>query len=233
MEGLLNWLGIADAGLRQAATGGLFGFFGVLITGLIAIATWIGNRIVAGRERRRVREDRRRDLRWAFWSEIDAVWRQWIVAGDLASMVAAARARFQEDPNYLPFVTAETGVALFETFAPELPLLDGDEVAPIVAFYRQTRLIERFAQDLTRDGFAKLASDRRRAIFIHYLEAIDQARADAEACLHALEPRLLLAVERRLDRRRTHLISNRATGRTDQGGSGPASARGGVQDEAD
>jgi len=203
MSWLLDLLGITDASLRGNALTGLFGFLGVLITGLIAIGTWILNQVAARRERRRIRQERCVDLQLALWSEIHSIWRQCISTDPQKSLPAQINGRFAEakanDEDYTPNVSSSPASVVFDRIEGDsLLLLEREEIPAVVAFYRHLHSQAGFAADLRSEAYAKLSLDRKKAMLIHYINMGDMLEHYAVQCLEILEEKLEIDEKHRM-----------------------------------
>ena len=196
--GPLAWLGVTDAALQAQVTAALVtamaGFLGVLITGIVAILTWRGNKRHEAEMAARRRKLQRDDVQIALRAEIDAVQTQWAAAGPIGEMIREAEGTFERaaraGEDYTPYVTAETGVTIFDALRDQIAILDPPVIKPVVRFYRQVTLIERFAGDLRDASYAALAPARKKDMLVHYLRMIDEARALATDALVALDTSL-------------------------------------------
>jgi hypothetical protein len=186
----LQWIGLSDPNLQERAITGIFSFVGVLITGLIAIGTWLGNQVVTRRASRRLREERRRDVQTALLAEIEAILMQRSAIGDYDELAKTLERRFQQaresSDNYTPYVTPETGALVFEALKDDISILEEKDIRPVVRFYRQIQVIEDFAGELKTDRFYALDLDRKERMTLHYVRMLGTALAMAQEALEVL-----------------------------------------------
>lgn len=192
---LLEFLGVTDPALRGNALTGLFGFLGVLITGLIALGTWVLNQLAARREQRRLRRERCVDLQLALWSEIHSIWRQCVSTDPQKSLPAKISQRFSEakanKENYTPNVSSPPGSVVFDKIEGEaILLLEREEIPSVIAFYRHLNSLTAFAADLKSESYPALSLERKEAMLIHYINMGDMLEHYAVQCLDILEDKL-------------------------------------------
>jgi hypothetical protein len=207
VERLLAWLGINTAGNQAAVLEGLTAILGVAltvgVTAWIAVRTWTETARLE-RERRDAESDReqsrrdtdraerREDLARAIRAEAEVVGKSLRVFGTLEQKLAGARKRFAEarrtKEKYTPFATSSIGTIIGHDLPQELVLLDRDQVAVVVAFYRQVKVVEDFAADLRSEGFAALSLERKERMLLHYISMEEEVIAEAEKCVAILSP---------------------------------------------
>ncbi|MBP0614365.1 hypothetical protein [Jiella mangrovi] len=207
MKDFFIWLGIVDVPLQQAVITGFLGFAGALLAGLIAIGTWVGSRVAHRREEDRRRKQEQRDVQTAIMVEIDAVWRQWVVLGSLDESLEAVETAFADNPDFVPFVTPVVQPAVFEAFIPKIAVLDEQAIGPVVAFYRQMMLINRFSGDLRSAAYRSLGHARRKRMLQHYSRMVATVTAMAEDAMEAIERSLETKPQERLQERKKVLLS--------------------------
>ncbi|WP_421858863.1 hypothetical protein [Oricola sp.] len=206
---LFQSLGLASPHAQGALIAGAFSFLGVVLTGSIGIWTWWRNKTKERRDREELREERKHDLQLALWSEIDAIWTQLFLFGDIDRRLERVRATFDDYRasyrDFTPFVTSASGYFLMEKVAADLVILDPKEIELIVRFYRQMNLIDQMADDMRTPQYAALGMDRKQALLEHFELSKHRAVEMAEKCLHELENALDREVSMRLSHRKAQL----------------------------
>ncbi len=213
MEALLSWLGFATSALQSAFLQGILSFFGVVVTGCIAIWTWSANKHSEKADRTAFRSEKRMDTRRALWAETDALWRQLFLNGSAESHIALAAVRFQQaranQEKYTPFVASVTGLSLVDALTFDIALLDAQEIACIVRLSRHLHAVDEMAKDMRTDAFSGLALERKEAMLVHYLRMLGRAELLAEMAITTLEASLEMPENEAFSARKTALETER------------------------
>lgn len=154
------------------------------------------------------REEKVRDFQIALGAEI---------ASDLLNMkdvdrahvLAEMSAAFAADPGYAPVAPRIARNLVFDAIVPEIHILPGRVITPVVHYARLRQTLEHFVEDLRSDTYKGLSTERRLLVYSDYLSTYDRLQARAEAAAQTLNDSLGL---------------NRSVG----GRSRPGSAKGGA-----
>ena len=213
MEVFLNLIGVTTPALQAATLQGLLSFFGVLVTGLVAIWTWRANKRSERSDRERLRSEKKQDTQRALWAEIDALWRQLYLNGAAEDHIALAKASFAEAANneegYTPFVASVAGLRIVEVLTADIALLDADEIASIARLVRQLHAIDELARDMRTEQFIALSADRKLSMLVHYLRMLGRCEHWAEQAISKLETGLAIAETDVLAKRKANLEAER------------------------
>jgi hypothetical protein len=82
---------------------------------------------------------------------------------------SSVAARIRSEPDYSPFVPREIDPFVFDAILPEIHVLPGEVIDPLVLCYRQWRALAAAADDMRGDAFAKLSQDRKAALYEDYV----------------------------------------------------------------
>lgn len=197
----MSWfLALAGIDLTQAPVqAALLSFFGVVLTGSIAIFTWWRNLEKDRQDRQDLRNERRRDLLLALWSDIQPVWIEIYTQGTLRQKQAGVEDAFAlartngEEKTYTPFVTRVAGTLFDDRLAREVDILEPDEIKPVVLFYHQIRTLNEMATEMRSDRYAALSLIRKKKALHDLFLAEHKAADHAYDALLVLENVLKLA----------------------------------------
>ena len=159
-----DWLAGLDPRIWQAVVAGTFLALG-----------WVVNGARERRSARTLRSERLRDLHRALFAEIGV---QITNLGSEARIRADADAlleRMEASARFVPFIPRERGDTVFRSALEDLSILPRVTIDPIVAYYAQLAAIDALAEDMRAPEFGRLAPDRRRAIYLDYVEMKVQA----------------------------------------------------------
>ena len=161
MEG---WAAALDPRIWQAVVAG----------GFLALG-WVVNGSRERRAARSLRAERLRDLHRALFAEIGV---QVTNLGSEARIRADADAlldRMEAEEGFVPFIPRERGDTVFRSALEDLSILPRVTIDPIVAYYAQLAALAALTEDMRGAAFGRLAPDRRRAIYLDYVEMKVQA----------------------------------------------------------
>lgn len=198
---VLTFLGFDWA--KPQVQAGVLSFFGVLITGGIAIITWRLNQAKERKLHADLRAEKRNDLLLAIWSDIHPVWIAMYSQGPLKDKLERVRLAFANGPkdakgnvDYTPFVT-KVSEPLFEArLVNDVDVLENEEIRLIVGFYHHMRLIAQMANDMRSERYEKLPPHRKEAVLRDMFLIEHRAQLEAEETLLYLEGILGLADEK-------------------------------------
>ncbi len=187
---LLSALGF-DAGQPQVQAG-LLNFFGVLVTGGIAVVTWFLSQNKDRTKADSLREERKRDLRLALWSDILPIWIGLFRLGTPEDKIAAVNAAFDQardrgDREFTPFAMPAAEPLFSAKLVDDVALLDSQEIEPIVQFYHQLARMNQLALNMRERGYAALPLERKRKPLLELTQLEIQVEDDALKALKALE----------------------------------------------
>ena len=183
-----------------------------IISSLIAVIGWF----VAYGSARRMESIRRRekirDFQVALLAEVRSERHhlaRWDFEADLASVEQDYRDAELQHRAYVPMVPRSAGPILFQSLIPEIHLLPEQVIDPVMLYFRQQLLIERFIEDLRSDAFRSLDVARQIRMYSDYIEMMRYWKALADDAVAALSTSIAGKPS----------VSNAASGR-----SGPKSA---------
>ncbi len=160
----MAWLAGLDSRIWQAVVAGAF-----------LAAGWLVNGYRDRRGARGLRAERLRDLHRALFAEIGVQVTNLGAESRIRDDAARLLARMDADEAFVPFIPRERGDTVFRSALEDLSILPRVTIDPIVAYYAQLAAIEAMADDMRAAAFARLAPDRRRAIYADYVEMKVQA----------------------------------------------------------
>ncbi|MFS4438495.1 hypothetical protein ACMA5I_09785 [Paracoccaceae bacterium GXU_MW_L88] len=143
----------------------------------------------AEKERRaslRLRIERMEDVQRALKAEIMTHIAQ-LARNDLSAFAAKMIGRMESDENFIPFVPREKHDAIFEALLPDIHILGTEIVLPVTFYYAHTISLSMMVEDLRSDGFKQLSSERRIAMFRHYMSMLQVAEESGMNALEALD----------------------------------------------
>lgn len=187
----LNWFGIeADAHIAPAI-GGLFGFAGVVFTGMAAICAWLGKQFLTRRERRR-------DIRIALWAEMEVQWRLLFISPEASSVLPEIEKRMKAKGGgkYTPFFSRYLDAEIYKEIKNEIAILGREEIPHIVRFYHHMAVMNNFVSELRNDQFAAFPTERKLQMIGHLYRMIDLAVGFAEEAIVVLEKELKIPAEK-------------------------------------
>ncbi len=201
MIDFLAWLGFVEDKHITAAIGGLFGFTGVVFTGLAAICAWLGKQYL-------MRRERRRDIRNALRAEVESQWRMLYISplSDEVLPEIARRLKAKGGKNYSPYFSSYLNSDIYAEIKSEIAILGDEEIPHIVRFYHHMSVMDGFVATLQEEKFASFDAERKLQMIGHLFEMVDFAVHLAERALLALEGSLKTPRSRTIDYiRRTEL----------------------------
>lgn len=160
---ILSWLGAVDARLWQAVIAGAFLSSGWLVNG------WQNRRAAS-----LLRAERLRDVHRAIYAEIGTKLTNLIGPDTLAQQADAMRARMQNDPDFIPFISHEHGDYVFNSVITDISVLPRRTIDPIVAYYSQIKTLNAHAEDMRGKRFLTMDQDRRIAMYNDYMSMKQQ-----------------------------------------------------------
>lgn len=180
---LLNWLGIDNPALQPAALTGLFSLLGIVLTGLFATVAYLLSRSSDRAARKRLRQEKTRDLQTAIRAEVRAHWYELNDFGDLEALrdsdIASIEAGRWVQPSFTPFVLRQAPSVVFDTIQSDLALLDNAVIQICINYYRQLALASQLAEDLRAERYAQLPADRKIQLISAYYVMLTTLKANA------------------------------------------------------
>jgi len=197
---LLSFLGIADDKFIPNAITGLFGFAGVLFTGVAAILAWGARQLLS-------KWEKRRDLRHALFAEIEVQWRMLYFvprSEDLLNEIEK-RMRAPRGARYAPFFTRYLEPQIFAGIKGEIAALGHEEIPHVVRFYHHMAVLDNFVTELRADSFRRFSPDRKLQMIRHLFQMVDRGTEFAEQALTVLERQLRLPHTKRVEATKAQL----------------------------
>lgn len=190
---LLAWLGVTKPEHIPNAITGLFGFAGVVLTGLAAIIAWLLKQII-------LRHEKRNDLRAALHAEIEALWQSMAVSPPSPHLLAEVgnRMRAPGGRRYTPHFSRYPAVDIFTAMRADIAALGRDEIPHVVRFYHHMTVLDHFTAELRDPAFRGFPVERKVMMTNHQFKMVLQAIEFAETALHVLEHKLELEPSRRI-----------------------------------
>ncbi|SEQ86944.1 hypothetical protein SAMN05216548_108149 [Faunimonas pinastri] len=164
-----------------------------IISSLIAIIGWLVSYRMTRRLETVRRDEKVRDFQIALLAEIRSE-RHHLATLDLAGDLEHVRAQYaaaeQHGRAYAPMVPRIAGPLVFPNVVKEIHILPERTIDPVVLYFRQVQLVERFIEDLRGERFRSLESARQIAMYADYIELMRYWRVMAEQACEALEASL-------------------------------------------
>ena len=161
---MLDWLAGLDPRIWQAVVAGAFVALG-----------WVVNGARERRATRSLRAERLRDLHRALFAEIGVQVTNLGSEARIRADAAPLLERMEADEAFVPFIPRERGDAVFRSALEDLSILPRVTIDPIVAYHAQLAALAALTDDMRGAAFARLSADRRRAIYLDYVEMKVQA----------------------------------------------------------
>ena len=161
---MLDWLAGLDPRIWQAVVAGAFVALG-----------WVVNGARERRAARALRAERLRDLHRALFAEIGVQVTNLGSEARIRADAAPLLERMEADEAFVPFIPRERGDAVFRSALEDLSILPRVTIDPIVAYHAQLAALGALTDDMRGAAFRRLAADRRRAIYLDYVEMKVQA----------------------------------------------------------
>lgn len=161
---MIDWLAGLDPRIWQAVVAGVFVAMG-----------WVVNGARERRAARALRAERLRDLHRALFAEIGVQVTNLGSEARIRADAAPLLARMEADEAFVPFIPRERGDAVFRSALEDLSILPRVTIDPIVAFHAQLAALAALTEDMRGASFKRLSADRRRAIYLDYVEMKVQA----------------------------------------------------------
>ena len=161
---MLDWLAGLDPRIWQAVVAGAFVALG-----------WVVNGARERRATRSLRAERLRDLHRALFAEIGVQVTNLGSEARIRADAAPLLERMEADEAFVPFIPRERGDAVFRSALEDLSILPRVTIDPIVAYHAQLAALAALTDDMRGAAFGRLAADRRRAIYLDYVEMKVQA----------------------------------------------------------
>ena len=168
-----------------------------LVSGLVSALGWFVTSWQALRLEQLRREEKVHDYQVALWAEIGSELKSLKVVEDRHAFLDGVRHRFATDVGYVPFVPRLAGSPVFEALVPDIQILPGDVIAPVITYARFRQTVERFIDDLRDSRYAELATERRLAMFCDYIGMLERLQFHAEAADASLSRSLAEETKRR------------------------------------
>ncbi|SHI38660.1 hypothetical protein [Wenxinia saemankumensis] len=141
-----------------------------LIAGVVIVAGWLTTAIFDRLARARDKAERLRDTHKALFAEIRSALSAIHGGGEGGRWGAEVLDRMRREPDFVPFVPAESHDQIFDAVVGTLDVLPRVTIDPTVAFYKQIKDVGRMAEDLRSPRFIALPQQRRIAMFADFLQ---------------------------------------------------------------
>ena len=146
---------------------------GSVAAALIGAAVFGVGWLMTDQRDRRVERARRRsqiaDIQRALLAEISAHVHQ-LEVNRLEAHREDMLGRMRQDPGFVVLVPADTHETVYRSLLPDIHLLPGPTVGPVVLYYNQIIAIANLAADIRSDRYASISAERRAAIYGDYIE---------------------------------------------------------------
>ena len=182
---LLAWLGITEPRYIPNAITGLFGFAGVVLTGLAALIAWQIKQTV-------LRYEKRNDLRAALRAEIEALWQSMAISPPSPHLLAEIGNRMRQPGGrkYTPHFSRYPAADIFTSMRADIAILGREEIPHVVRFYHHMVVLDQFVMELRDPAFRTFPIERKLQMTNHQFKMVAQAIEFAEAALVILEHKL-------------------------------------------
>ena len=188
---LSAWFGLDTPQMQRAGVAAIFGTTGVLVTGLVALGTWLGTQWIQRRRERAARREKVADIETALLAEIRS-YRHGYASVDWEQHLRDVMARMESDGGraFVPFVPKEPDSQLWSSVAREVHVLPIEIIDPIVLFFSQVEMLRGLSEDLRGDRYWNLDRSRQIAMYTDYVErrrySVQLAQEAQEALAAAL-----------------------------------------------
>ena len=160
-----------------------------VISSVVSAFGWyVSYRTSVGLDRHRRRE-KVRDFQVALRAEIRSELHD-LLAHDQEALLSRIKANYARDAGFSVRVPNPARHAVFEALVGELHLLPETVIDPVILYYRQRDIIEKFVVDLRMPDFSELRPDRQLAMYTDYLELRRHLGELAEIAVLALDSTL-------------------------------------------
>ena len=156
-----------------------------VVSGVISVAGWFVNSWQARRLEQSRRDEKVHDFQVALGAEIESDLDNMQVS-DRPALLEEVRARYGADAKYVAFVPRLASNVVFEAIVPDIHILPGDVIAPVIDYARLRQTLERFAEDLRSSDFKALSPERQLAMYEDYLSSLGRLETLAKRANEAL-----------------------------------------------
>ena len=163
------------------------------VSALAAVGLWATNKRWERQRADALRREKVADLMQALLAEIEA-YVHLLALNDLEAHLQMMTQQMKDtdtaSERFIPVVPREAHDTVYRAFLPEIHLLPGPVVSPMVRYYNQLTAIANLAEDMSTDRFARISGDRMAAMYRHFIvmkQIAQQMGEDARQTLrHAL-----------------------------------------------
>lgn len=160
-----------------------------VVSGFVSAAGWFVTSWQAIRLERRRRAEKVRDFQVALRAEVASDLRLLKVA-DYQTIMAEVAAKYRDNPSYRPFVPHLATNVVFDAIVPELHILPGEVIEPVIRYARLRQVLSSFIEDLRQATDGGLPADRALLMFSDYFETLGRLEILAESAIAALSASL-------------------------------------------
>lgn len=189
---LTSWFGLDSPEMQRAGIAAIFGTAGVLVTGFIALLTWLGSQWMQRRRDRAARREKVADIETALLAEIRS-YRHGYAGVDWSEYLSDVTSRMRSSAagsSFVPFVPKEPESQLWASVAREVHVLPIEVIDPIVLFFSQLETLRGLSEDLRGDRYWSLDTSRQVAMYEDYIArrrySVQLAQEAQEALVIAL-----------------------------------------------
>lgn len=161
------------------------------VSGFMSVVGWFVTSWQAIRLEHRRRKERVHDFQVALRAEI-ASDRLGFVFADNDALLRDVASRYRSDPAYRPIVPHLASNVVFDAIVPEIHVLPGDVIEPVIRYARLHQVLAKFVDDLRAATANGLPAERAVVMFTDYFEMLGRLEARAEAAIAALDVSLQL-----------------------------------------
>ncbi|MEM9394180.1 MAG: hypothetical protein AAGA38_10000 [Pseudomonadota bacterium] len=158
----------------------------IMIAAVVVAGGWVVGFITQELRRLDEREERRRDLTKALIAEVQAIV-ELNSAYDWENAIADAEINFTRDQDYVPFLVFLHETEVLRRVVNEVELLRRDQIRDVYAFFHLMDKIRQIAVRLDTATYGKLATVRRKDIFIRLLKMHGNIVETGEKALLSLQ----------------------------------------------
>lgn len=208
----MDW---GSAEVQRGLVQGALTALGVFVSAVVTVGIWYGNRSKERADAAALRKERGDDLRLALWSDILPIWIGLYTLGSAETKLTRVRDAFkvarERDQNFTPFVVPAAEPLFVKRLTDDVAMLETDEIEPVVRFYHQLARMRQVAATMRDAAFAALPLNRRELGLTRLTKMEIQAEVEAKRALGALERRLNLRDEMRMEMQMRRASVNRLT----------------------
>ena len=164
-----------------------------IVSGVISVVGWFVNSWQVRQLEQLRRGEKIHDFQVALQAEIQSDIDTMAVI-DRPAFLEDVRQRYAKDSTFSIVVPHMSQNVIFAAIVPEIHLLPGEVIAPIVDYARMRQTVEQFVVDLRWERFRQLSPDRQLLMYGDYmvmlgrLEALaTRARASIVSALNSLD----------------------------------------------